>query len=395
MPAPSLTDAPLIVHLVYRLDFGGLENLMVERINRLPAASYRHAVVALTESSDFAKKISRPDVQVYELHKPPGAGLGTHLDLYRLLRRLKPAVLHSYNLAGVEYAAIAMLAGVPVRINGAHGRDAADPDGTNPRHRMLRRLLIPFHDCMYGNSADLVKWNREFIGVPAHKSRLLGNGIDSDKFHPAAAGKEDVHGFGAGTTVIGTVGRIQDVKDHAGLMDAFIALRALLPAQAASLRLAIVGDGPLLPALRAKAQAADIDQLVWLPGARSDIAAILRSLDVFCMSSLAEGTPGSALEAMATGLAVVGTRVGGLPEVIDEGITGQLVPPADAPAMAAALARYVNDPALAKKHGAAGRERVLSRYNMPAMVAAYQSMYDTLCDRKTTLRKHVKPCVES
>ena len=112
------------------------------------------------------------------------------------------------------------------------------------------------------------------------------------------------------------------------------------------------------------------------------------------MSSLAEGTPGSALEAMASGLAVVGTRVGGLPEVIDEGITGQLVPPADPPAMAAALARYVNDPALAKKHGAAGRERILSRYNMPAMVAAYQSMYDTLCDRKTTLRKHVKPCVE-
>jgi sugar transferase (PEP-CTERM/EpsH1 system associated) len=386
---------PLIVHLVYRLDFGGLENLMVERINRINPGAYRHAVVALTESSDFAKKITRPDVTVYELHKQPGASLGTHLDLYKLLRRLKPAILHSYNLAGVEYALIALLAGVPVRINGAHGRDASDPDGTNPKHRLLRRLMIPFHDCMYGNSADLVKWNREFIGVPAHKSRLLGNGIDSDKFYPAAAGKGDVPGFGPGCTVIGTVGRIQDVKHHAGLVDAFIALRALLPAHAATLRLAIVGDGPLLAALRAKVATAGIAELVWLPGARTDIADILRSLDIFCMSSLAEGTPGSALEAMASGLPVVGTRVGGLPEVIDEGITGMLVPPDDAPAMAAALARYVEDPSVARLHGIAGRERILNRYNMPAMVAAYQSMYDTLCDRKTNLRKHAKPCVES
>lgn len=386
--------APLIVHLVYRLDFGGLENLMVERINRLPVGAYRHAVVALTQSSDFAKKITRPDVVVHELHKQPGASPGTHLDLYSLLRKLKPAVLHSYNLAGVEYAPIAMLAGVPVRINGAHGRDASDPDGTNPKHRLLRRLMIPFHDCMYGNSADLVAWNRNFIGVPAAKSRLLGNGIDSDKFHPAGI-KGDVPGFGADCIVIGTVGRIQDVKDHAGLMDAFIALRALLPEQAARLRLAIVGDGPLLPALRAKAAAAGIDAAVWLPGARTDIADILRSLDIFCMSSLAEGTPGSALEAMATSLPVVGTRVGGLPEVIDDGVTGTLVPPSDPPSMAAALAHYVAAPELAAQHGAAGRDRILNRYNMPAMVAAYKSMYDTLCDRKTNLGKHVKPCVES
>ncbi|MFL6706901.1 MAG: TIGR03088 family PEP-CTERM/XrtA system glycosyltransferase [Massilia sp.] len=386
---------PLIVHLVYRLDFGGLENLMVERINRIAPGAYRHAVVALTQSSDFAKKITRPDVQVHELHKQPGASLGTHLDLYKLLRRLRPTVLHGYNLAGVEYAPVALLAGVPVRINGAHGRDASDPDGTNPKHRMLRRLMIPFHDCMYGNSADLVKWNREFIGVPADKSRLLGNGIDSDKFHPAGAHKGDVPGFGPGCTVIGTVGRIQDVKDHSGLMDTFIALRTMLPQHAATLRLAIVGDGPLLPALRQKALDAGIADQVWLPGARTDIADILRSLDIFCMSSLAEGTPGSALEAMASGLPVVGTRVGGLPEVIDEGVTGALVPPANPQAMAAALAHYVEDAGLARLHGAAGRERILNRYNMPAMVAAYQSMYDTLCDRKTNLRKHVKPCVES
>ncbi len=393
----SSDDAvPLVVHLVYRLDFGGLENLMVERINRMPADAYRHAVIALTETTDFANKISKPNVALFSLHKQPGLSLRTHADLWKLLRRLRPTVLHTYNLAAAEYAPAALLAGVPVRINGAHGRDAGDPHGTNPRHRLLRRLMLPFYDCCYGNSADLVEWNRTVIGVPEHKSRLLGNGIDTDRFHPGAAGKDsEATGFGPDCIVIGTVGRIQDVKNHAGLLDAFILLRQRHPELAARLRLVIVGDGPLRGALRTQAEAAGVAELVWLPGARSDVAGIMRGLDIFAMSSLAEGTPGSALEAMASGLPVVGTRVGGIPEVIDDGVTGLLVPPSDPAAMAEALARYALAPALAAQHGAAGRERVLRKYNMPAMVAAYQSLYDTLCERKTKFRKPVKQCVES
>jgi glycosyltransferase involved in cell wall biosynthesis len=184
------------------------------------------------------------------------------------------------------------------------------------------------------------------------------------------------------------------VKDHASLVDAFLLLRERLPQLRDRLRLAIVGDGPLLAPLRAKVAAAGIADAVWLPGARTDVADILRSLDVFAMSSLAEGTPGSALEAMASGLPVVGTRVGGIPEVIEDGVTGFVVPVSDPAAMAEALARYVADPALARRHGAAGRERVLRKYNMTAMVAAYKSLYDSLCERKTKFRKPIKSCVE-
>lgn len=388
-------DAPLIVHLIYRLDFGGLENLMVERINRMPADAYRHAVVCLTESTDFAKKISKPGVEVYALHKQAGLSLGTHAALWKLLRRLKPAILHSYNLSAIEYAPAAILAGVPVRINGAHGRDAADPHGRNRKHNALRRAMVPFYDCCYANSADMLEWNQRVIGVPAHKSRLLANGIDTDKFQPAPAGDaRSTEFFAAGCIVIGTVGRIQDVKDHATLVDAFVALLARVPEQRERLRLAIVGDGPLLAALRAKVAAAGIDSQVWLPGSRTDIAAILCGIDIFAMSSIAEGTPGSALEAMASALPVVGTRVGGIPEVIDDGATGLLVPPSDAGAMAAALERYVRSPQLAAQHGAAGRERIQRHYNINAMVAGYQSLYDTLCERKTRIRKNIKSCVE-
>jgi sugar transferase (PEP-CTERM/EpsH1 system associated) len=392
--APPHHEAPLVVHLIYRLDFGGLENLMVERINRMPADAYRHAVVCLTGYTDFSKKITLPGVELYSLGKQSGLSLGTHAALWKLLRKLKPAVLHSYNLSAIEYAPAALLAGVPVRVNGAHGRDAADPQGRNRKHNFLRRMMVPFYDCCYANSADMLEWNRTVIGVPAHKSRLLANGIDSDKFRPTAGDRSDAF-FAAGCIVIGTVGRIQDVKDHATLVDAFVQLLDRMPEQRAQLRLAIVGDGPLLEKLRARVAAAGIADQVWLPGSRTDIADILRGLDIFAMSSIAEGTPGSALEAMASSLPVVGTRVGGIPEVIADGVTGLLVPASDPAAMAQALERYARSPAMAREHGAAGRERVQRHYNMNAMVAGYQSMYDTLCERKTSFRKNIKSCVES
>ena len=389
-----MNDIPLIVHLTYALDFGGLENLMVERINRMPAERYRHAVVCLARANPaFTARISKPGVTVHVLDKQPGLSLGTHKALWALLRDLQPAVLHTYNLAAIEYGPAALLAGVPVRVNGAHGRDAGDPHGTNRKHNLLRRLMLPFYDVCYANSAAMEEWNRQVIGVPAAKSRMLPNGIDAERFRVRGDGEARPY-FNGGEIVIGTVGRVQDVKDHATLMDAFLLLRAQLPQYGERLRLAIVGDGPLLQALRDKAAAAGIADAVWLPGARNDVPDLLRSFDVFALSSIAEGTPGAALEAMASGLPVVGTRVGGIPEVIDNGVTGQLVPPSNAAAMAAALKHYVEAPDLARRHGKAGRERVLRKYSMPAMVAAYQDMYDSLCERKLKIRRPVPSCAE-
>jgi len=376
---------PLVVHLIYRLDFGGMENLLVERINRMPAARYRHAVIALTTHTAFAGRLTRRDVALYALDKPPGLAPATHAALWRLLRRLRPDILHTYNLSAIEYAPVALLAGVPVRINGAHGRDAADPKGLNRKHRLLRRLMIPFYDHCYANSADMLAWSREVIGVPAHKSRLLPNGIDTERYRPPTPAETDgplERHFGPGCMVIGSVGRIEPVKNHALLLTAFAALRARRPDLADRLRLAIIGDGPLLAALRAQVDAAGLNGLVWLPGRRDDVAVILRGLTVFALPSLAEGTPGAALEAMASGVPVVGSDVGGIPEVVADGATGALVAPGDSAALSAALERYVTRPALARGHGLAARLRVTRYYGVQAMVGAYQALYDELCERK-------------
>ena len=383
---------PLIVHLIFRLDFGGLENMLVERINRIPADRYRHAVISLTYHTDFARKITRPGVELHDLHKPAGLALGTHARLWKLLRQLKPAVVHTYNLSAVEYGITALLAGVPVRVSGSHGRDASDPEGRNRKHNFLRRMMIPFYDCCYSNSADLERWNRSIIGVPEGKSRLLHNGIDTGRYKPGPV--PDSAPFPPDSFVIGTVGRVQDVKDHSSLVDAFLLLKEMVPEQWPALRLAIVGDGPLMTAVKEKVALAGIADKVWLPGARTDVNEILRSFSVFVLSSIAEGTPGSALEAMATGLPVVGTRVGGIPEVVADGVTGQVVPARDPRALAQAIARYVKQPELAARHGKAGLERVMQKYSMAAMLNAYLDMYDSLCRIKIKIRESRKSCVE-
>lgn len=384
-----MADVPLIAHLIYRLDFGGLETLLVERINRMNSNAYRHAVLCLAGFEPrFAERIARTGVEVVDLGKPPGLSPATHLYVWRVLRRMRPVVLHAYNLAAIEYGPAALLAGVPVRVHGSHGRDAADPEGANRLHNFLRRLMTPFYDCCYANSAAMAEWNRKVIRVPAHKAQLLPNGIDTERFYPAP-----IHDDG-GPIVIGTVGRIDAVKDHATLVRAFALLRNQLPELSARLRLAVVGDGPQLHALRALVGSERLADAVWLPGARTDIPELLRSWRVFANSSIAESMPTSVLEAMACGLPVVATRVGGTVDAVDDGETGFLVAPSDPQALADALAGYVRDPALARWHGAAGRERVLRSYGMAAMVAAYEAMYDVLCQRKLGIARSVTSCVE-
>lgn len=379
-----MNQLPLVVHLIYRLDFGGLETLLAECINRMPADKYRHAIVCLTDYTDFSKKITRPGVDIFALNKKPGLGLATHVAIWTLFRRIKPSILHTYNISALEYVAAAAIAGVPVRVHAEHGRDASDPDGSNWKYNSLRRLLRPFVDRFVPVSDDLKRWFKETIGVADKKNILINNGVDTQQFSVAKDNivAEHARHFPTNCFVVGTVGRIQDVKNHAGLIDAFILLRAQLPAQKEFLRLIIIGDGPLLSCLRSKVIDAGIADVVWLPGARNDIAALMQTFSVFAMTSIAEGTPVVVLEAMASGLPVIATKVGGMPEVIMDNVTGKLVPASDPHAFASVISEYVLAPELVTRHGAAGRQRIESTYSIEAMLDAYTSLYDTLCAAK-------------
>ncbi len=374
--------APLVVHVVFRFDTGGLENGIVNLINRMPAEAYRHAIIALTEvSAAFASRIRRDDVLYFSLNKGGGHGVKLYPRLYRLFRQLAPAIVHTRNLAALEAAVPAWLAGVPVRIHGEHGRDLGDLDGSRPKYRWLRRVFRPFVTRYIALSRELERYMTQRVGIPALNIAQIHNGVDADAFRPAPAGRSLIPGcpFGLpGEWLVGTVGRMQPVKDQMTLARAFVRSLEMAPGAAKSLRLVMIGDGPLKRRVEAILAAAGVAHLAWLPGERSDVAEIMRGLDCFVLPSLAEGISNTILEAMASGLPVVATAVGGNGELVAAGDTGCLVPAADTEGMASALLGYFDAPQTAARHGRAGRVRVERLFSLDVMVDRYRREYDAL-----------------
>jgi sugar transferase (PEP-CTERM/EpsH1 system associated) len=386
LAAASGGDArPLIVHVIYRLDVGGLENGLVNLINHIPAERFRHAIICLADYSAFRRRLRRGDVPLFALHKPPGNSPIMHFKLWRLLRRLRPDIVHTRNLGALEGTLPAMLAGVPVRIHGEHGRDVDDLDGRNTRQQVIRRLFNPFVSHYIAVSRDLESYLHQKVGIPRSRVAQIYNGVDSDRFRPAGERREDVPcaGFGGpGKFVIGTVGRMQEVKDQLTLARAFARLVHDVPGAEQRLRLVMIGDGPLRERVRALLANAGVEQLAWLPGERDDVPRMMRSFDLFVLPSLAEGLSNTILEAMASGLPVLATDVGGNPELIEPGVTGSLVPRSDPDSMARAMRAYVESAELCRYQGSNARRAVERRFGMEAMAGAYMAVYDSMLGDK-------------
>jgi sugar transferase (PEP-CTERM/EpsH1 system associated) len=375
-------ERPLVMHVVYRFDTGGLENGLVNLINHLPASAYRHVVVALTEVTVFRQRVRRPDVEFIALMKGPGHALRLYPRLFALMRRLRPAIVHTRNLAALEAVVPAWLAGVPVRLHGEHGRDVGDLDGHRRKYQWVRRLYRPFVTHYIALSRDLADYLVQRTGVARERVSQLYNGVDTTRFRPAGPGLDapithpDSPFDPRRHWIVGTIGRMQGVKDQPSLVCAFLQALEAQPALRDRLRLALVGDGPLRAQCRAQLEAAGASDLAWLPGERSDVPELLRAFDCFVLPSLAEGISNTILEAMASGLPVIATDVGGNADLVGHGSTGLVVPAADAHALAAAITQLANAPEQARAFGRAGRARVEAQFSMPAMVAAYQNVYD-------------------
>ena len=372
-------NPPLIAHVVYRFDTGGLENGLVNLINHMPADAYRHAVISLTQVTDFRHRVRRADVDFIALDKPPGHGVQLYPRLVRLFRELKPAIVHTRNLAALECAPPAWWAGVPVRVHGEHGRDVEDLDGSSRKYQWVRRAYKPWITHYVALSRDLAGYLGRHVGVDDRRMSQVYNGVDTDKFRPAEGARPRIEGcpFDPGQHwLVGTVGRMQQVKDQPNLAKAFVALLRSQPALRSNVRLVMVGGGPMLDAVRAIVDEAGLADLCWLPGERSDVADVMRGLSCFVLPSLAEGISNTILEAMACGLPVVATRVGGNAELVADGSTGLVVPAADPAALAQALGMLAQQPARAASMGSAGRTRAVAEFSLRAMVARYQGIYD-------------------
>lgn len=360
---------PRIVHVIPSLRLGGLESVVVRLTDQL-APEMEHVVV--TPGRDGPMRVRFPEgVSVIAMGEQHVPDRWNALRMARLFRSLRPDIVHSRNWTCVDAIPGARLAGVPVVIHGEHGRDATDPEGRNVLRRIGRRLLSPMVTRFVTVSQDLARWLVEDIGIPARKVSSICNGVDIRRFAPAerhtARAALDI---AAGHIVIGTVGRLDPVKDQVGLLRAFAAV-----ARDPRLLLLIAGDGPCRAELESAVSALGLSGCVRLLGERHDVPRVLAALDVFVLSSLGEGISNTILEAMATGLAVVATRVGGNPELVVDGITGFLVEPRSPAALTAAIRRYLDSPALLARHGRAARERAESEFSLERMVGAYEQLY--------------------
>lgn len=388
---------PLVMHALYRLTTGGLEMVLVNLINRLPRDKFRHEVVCITDATDFAQRIEVPDVVVHAMQRKPGRDPALHARLWRLYRERRPAIVHGNNIAALDAYPAAAAAGVPVRIHSEHGVDISDLQGRDTKRLLLRKFHRPLIHQFVSVSAPLTAYLTERVGVPPERCTQITNGVDVQRFAPRDAREAAITGFESldnhpQRLLIGAVGRVEPVKDYATLARAFtLAVARTGGPQHSPLRFALIGDGPSLPGVKQILADADMNHLAAFPGARNDVTRILPAFDLFVQPSLGEGISIAILEALACGLPIVATDVGGTPDLVRPRDNGVLFMPGDTEALARAMIQYWEDKTLRARHGARSRARAVEEFSLDAMVTRYESLYDHWLKRRGVATSGSRP----
>jgi glycosyltransferase involved in cell wall biosynthesis len=363
-----MTTSPRVLQVVLSLGTGGTERLVIEICKRL--SPFTSAVCCLDEPGAWAGQLTSRGIEVLSLGRRPGFHPSLGYRLARIARERRADVLHCHHYSPFVYGQIAALAASPLRVVFTeHGRlsDAAP----SRKRRLVNPMLGRLAEGIYAVSDDL---RRHMVaeGFPAERVAVIRNGIDPGTA-PAPADRDRARrllGLAPDAFTIGTVARFDPVKDLTTLLDAFIALRAAVPRA----QLVLIGDGPDRQRLERHACDAGVAQAVHFGGYRGDARRLLPGLDVYVNSSITEGISLTILEAMAAGLPVVATAVGGTPEVVSNG-TGLLVPARSAGALAAALGTLARHPEGRQALGAAGRARLQREFTLDRMVDHYRRVY--------------------
>ena len=359
-----------VAHLVLTLNFGGLEQLVIQLSEELKRRGIESSIIALTEGA-LLDEANRRGVRSLALHKKSGLRPALPLRLARVLREMQVDILHTHNFAPLIYGTLAAkLSKIPT-INTRHGRAA------------LRTYawVWSLTDCVVAVSHDARTELLRHNSIRSDKVSVIWNGIDLSPYR--AAPSTDIRrelGLPGDVPLIGTVGRLSEEKDHATLLRAF---RTVLDHGIAA-KLLIAGGGAMEEPLKNLARELAVDAHVHFLGFRRDVPAVLQGCDLYVQSSRMEGVSLTLIEAMAAGLPVVATRVGGNPEVVQDGETGALVPPADPVAFAAAMTAILRDREAARRLGEAGRRRAYEVFSIDVMVDAYMQLYERVSRKRPT-----------
>jgi glycosyltransferase involved in cell wall biosynthesis len=359
----------VVAHVLSSLAIGGGERVALELAGGQTSARHRVIVVSLAPEPDgpLGAAFDERGVPVRRVAKRPGLDPTLALRLAALFRREKVRVVHTHNRLPLVYGAAAgRLAGAVV-IHTRHG-----PGRGNAGQRMLWRGAGRLLHAYVAVSPELLDLAKSLHACAPAKLRVIENGIDVDRFDMSPQARRSARealGIPQDAFVIGAVGRLSPEKEFPWLV------RTAASMLGPGVRLLIVGGGAQEAAVRAEVTKHQVEPFVLLPGARNDVPRYIAALDLFVLSSSMEGLPLAVLEAMAAGLPVVATAVGGLPNLIDDGKTGFLVPSGDETMMRDRLRALQADPALARAVGERGRTLARERYSRDQMVRRYLSLY--------------------
>lgn len=346
---------------------------MTELIRRLDRRRFAVHAVCFRREGAWLPRVIEHAASVVEFPLDGFARVTTVRQLMRFAawcRTERIAVVHTCDFySNVFGLPGAWLGGVPVRIG---SRRELNPDKSATQIRMQRVAYSFAHRIVANSPAAARVLDDE--GIERPKISLIPNGIDAAAFAEGAPRRR--------VRRVITVANLRPEKGH----ETLIAAAALLARSCPELRYSIVGDGARRAELEAFARARGVDHLIGFLGHRDDVPSLLSSSDVFALPSKSEAFPNGVIEAMAAGLPVVASGVGGLPDLIESPRTGLLVPPSDAEALAAALKALYIDPARAAAMGAAARHEVHSRLSFDRMVSTFESVYQAELTARQPLR---------
>ena len=304
-------------------------------------------------------------------------------ELCRLMRRSGYAVVHTHNSkAGFLGRLAARLAGVPVIVHTIHGFAFHDkePRWKQALYRALERLAAGWCDKLILISQPLVEWaKKERIGKPSQMVKIY-SGVDLDAFRKPADSIALRRSFGLSPdeVIVGEVAKLWEGKGHDVLMQAIASVASRCP----KIRLMLIGEGALRSALEQSAKRLSIAERVIFTGFREDIPALTQLLDIAVLPSLFEGMGRAIIEAQAAGKAVIGSRVGGIPDLIEDGKTGLLVPAGNSEALARAIEQLYHDGELRTRMGLTSQQAVDARFDIRTMNRQILRVYDELLTMK-------------
>ncbi len=368
----SRADRPTVCELLHGLDIGGAEVLAADLARGL-ADRYRFVFICLDNLGPLAEQLKADGFEVACLDRRPGIDLRCMFRLARLLRQYEVDLIHAHQYAPFFYAACARAwrRGPPILFT-EHGRWY--PDYPRRRRIVFNRLMLRSRDRVSAVGQAVREALVQNEGLPRHRIQVIYNGVDVERFTPRPERRAPVRqslGLCETDFVIVQVARLDYLKDHV------TAIRTMgrLVRQVPTAKLLLVGDGPKREVIETEIQAQHVEAAVRLLGTREDVPELLWAADVCLLSSLSEGIPVTLIEAMAAQLPVVATRVGGVPEVVQDGQTGLLVSAGDDAGLADCLVRLANQPELRRQFGLAGRRLAEQIFSQPLMHQQYADCF--------------------